>query len=368
MADPQPTPETQPKRERRTIKSINVALQGGAAHGAFTWGVLDRLMRDGRIFISGISGTSSGAMNGVVFADGFLKGKRQGAIDGLEQFWRRISRAGGVFQLPGAPFAQFVPEPFRKAVDDWRALTFSMASRMLSPYQTNPTNQNPLRDILAETIDFASLRRRRDIMLYVTATNVRWSKARIFRTPEITVDTLLASACLPTLFQAVEIDGDFYWDGGYLGNPAIYPLIHECGSNDVLLVQVNPIYRKDVPRTAADILDRINEISFNSCVMREMAGMATITKLMEAGALSSEAYQRVHFHLIEANNELGALSSLSKFDTDWGFLRSLYQLGVEKADAFLAQHFDSLGKKSTLDVIGMFREPEVQFDDCRPFP
>jgi NTE family protein len=356
------------KRERRTVKSINVALQGGAAHGAFTWGVLDRLMRDGRIFISGISGTSSGAMNGVVFADGFLKGKRQGAIDALENFWRRISRAGGVFQLPGTPFAQLVPEPFRKALDDWRALTFSMASRMLSPYQTNPTNQNPLREILAETIDFANLRSRRDIMLYVTATNVRWSKARIFRTPELTLDTLLASACLPTLFQAVEIDGEHYWDGGYLGNPAIYPLIHECNSTDVLLVQVNPIYRPEVPRTAADIIDRLNEISFNSCVMREMAGIATITKLMEAGALSSEAYQRVNFHLIEANNELGALSSMSKFETDWGFLRTLYELGVAKADAFLAAHFDDLGQKSTLDVIGLFREPELQLDECRPAP
>jgi NTE family protein len=367
MTEPE-TAQAPPKRERRTIKRINVALQGGAAHGAFTWGVLDRLMRDGRIFISGISGTSSGAMNGVVFADGFLKGKRQGAIDALEHFWRRIARAGGVFQMPGMPFSQMVPEPFRKALDDWRALSLSMASRVLSPYQTNPTNQNPLRDILAETIDFAGLRKRRDIMLYVTATNVRWSKARIFRTPELSVETLLASACLPTLFQAVEIDGEHYWDGGYLGNPAIYPLIHECNSTDVLLVQVNPIYRPDVPRTAADILDRLNEISFNACVMREMAGIATITRLMEAGALSSEAYRRVNFHLIEANNELGALSSVSKFDTDWGFLRSLYALGVEKADAFLAAHFDALGRKSTLDVIGIFREPEMQLNDCRPLP
>jgi len=260
------------KKDRRRI---NLALQGGGAHGSFTWGVLDRLMRDGRIFIDGISGTSAGAINGVVFTDGFIKGGRQGAIDALHAFWEQISKRA-VMSSGHAAMPWFMPAGMQAGQSQWNVddhPAFMMAdlwTRMFSPYQANPLDLNPLRDILSEQIDFEALRRRKDIKLFVAATNVRTCKLKVFRTEEMSVDALLASACLPMVFKAVEIEGEQYWDGGYLANPAISPLIHDCVSKDVLIVQINPMNRPDVKTSA-----------------REMSGIYTISKLIEEGKLQT---------------------------------------------------------------------------------
>ena len=330
-------------------KRVNLALQGGGSHGAFTWGVLHRLMDDGRIFIDGISGTSAGAMNAVVFTDGFIRGRQQRAIEALHTFWRRVSE---IALMPMAMVKAMAPMHPAWNMDG--ALGFQMLdaiTRMFSPYQLNPLDLHPLRDILSNLVDFEGLRRHPEIKLFVAATNVRTCKLKVFRTPEITVDSLLASACLPILFRAVEINGESYWDGGYLANPAISPLIHECVSKDVIIVQINPMNRPDVPGTAREILDRLNEISFNSCLVREMNGIATVSRLLDEGKSADHHLARVKFHMIQADGEMSKLGSSSKFNADWDFLMHLHDLGMAATDRWLAEHFDAIGNTSTLDMI-----------------
>lgn len=336
----------------RGIKFISLALQGGGAHGAFTWGVLDRLITDRRVYIDGISGTSAGAMNAVVFAYHFRKGGRQAAVAGLERFWRRVSDDAMLRRPPS-----FGMDETRWSVDSTLQFQmFDFITRIFSPYQLNPFDLNPLRDILAQEIDFAELREYPELKLFVCAANVRTCKPRVFTTKELTVETLMASACLPLLFRAVEIDGEAYWDGGYLGNPIIYPLIHECYSHDVVIVQVNPMNRDEVPTTSRDILNRINELSFNSSLVREMRGIATISKLIEDGAVAANGakYARVNFHLISAEAEMAKLGALSKFNADWRFLSDLRALGFETADRWLATNHDRIGVESTVDVFDTF--------------
>ena len=340
---------------RTTRKRVNLALQGGGAHGAFTWGVLDRLMRDGRIFIDGISGTSAGAMNGVVFTDGFLKDGRQGAIDALQVFWQRVSEHALLRSDRIAPW-------FNQGMSEWNMdsspgfVWMDFVTRMFSPYQINPFDFNPLRQILSEMIDWPGLTCRSEIRLFVAASNVRTCKLRVFRTPELSVDALMASACLPLYFRAVEIDGEPYWDGGYLGNPAIAPLIQECVSKDVIIVQINPMNRPETPTTAREILNRINEISFNSTLVREMGAIATISSLIEHGQLIGTPFHRVNFHMIVAEDEMSKLGASSKFNADWGFLKYLYELGVATTDKWLADHFNSIQVESTLDVMKTYAE------------
>jgi NTE family protein len=340
---------TSDARHHKGRKRVNVALQGGGAHGAFTWGVLERLIGDGRIFIDGLSGTSAGAMNAVVFTDGFVRGRQRGAIDALAAFWRRVSEGA------------LVPNAWAKAMAplqaDWNmdsAPAFQMLdafTRMFSPYQLNPLDLHPLRDILNDMVDFEGLRARADIKLFVAATNVRTCKLKVFRTPEIDVRCLLASACLPMLFRAVEIGGESYWDGGYLGNPAISPLINECVSKDVIIVQVNPMNRPQVPSTAREILNRVNEISFNSSLVREMNGITTVTRLLREGRVDDSRYAPVNFHMIEAEADMSTLGTSSKFNADWDFLCWLHRLGIETADRWLDRHFDAIGERSTLDTL-----------------
>jgi len=341
------------RRARSDRRHINLALQGGGAHGAFTWGVLNRLIADRRIFIDGISGASAGAMNAVVFTDGFLKGGRQGAIDALEKFWWQISLRGFMNHTDWRAWLGLTP--------DWRVdktpsfVLFDMISRMLAPSQLNPLGVNPLMDLLNEAVDFAAIRTDGRIKLFVSASNVRTCKPRVFTVDEITADVLMASACLPLMFPAVEIEGEAYWDGGYLGNPAIYPLIHECDSNDVVIVQINPMNRPDIPVTARDILNRINEMSFNASLVREMRGIATVNQLIEDGRLiRSDNYAPVLFHGIGAEADMSKLGSLSKFNTQWTFLCWLRDLGAATADRWLDENFDDLGEKSTLDVFATY--------------
>jgi NTE family protein len=231
---------------------------------------------------------------------------------------------------------------------------FDLITRMFSPYELNPLDINPLRDILADMIDFAAVRRQNDIQLFVTATNVRTCKPRVFHNGDMSVDVLLASACVPLLFKAVEVDGEHYWDGGYMGNPSIYPLIHNCRSKDVIIVQINPLQRADIPTKSRDILNRITELSFNSSLVREMRGFATITALIDAGELTDDRYSKVHFHMIEPDESLSALGVSSKFNTDWRFFEYLHDLGADTARNWLAENFDALNERSSIDVFASF--------------
>src|SRR3954462_13600145 len=255
---------------------IDLALQGGGSHGAFAWGVLDRLLEEKWLTIAAISGTSAGAMNAAVLADGWTAGGAEGARDALEQSWRRVANAAAFSPLQRSPLDRLMgrwtldTSPFYILTD--------LMSRVLSPYDLNLTGYNPLRAVLAESIDFERLARS-PIKLFITATRVRTGRGRIFRNAEITADVLLASACLPTMFRAIEIDGEPYWDGGYSGNPTLTPLIRESDAQDTILVQINPRERPELPRTANEILNRLNEISFNSPLVKELRMMALLRQV-----------------------------------------------------------------------------------------
>jgi NTE family protein len=337
------------RAEPTAAHPINLALQGGGAHGAFTWGVLDRLLEDERIDVEGISATSAGAMNACVLAYGMTLGGREGARAALANFWRRISHA--------AAFSPLQPTPFEKAIShrnlDFSApfIFFDLLTRLFSPYQFNPLNFNPLRDVLLQTVDFEMLRKATcKVKLFLSATNVRTGKIKVFDNDEIGPDAVLASGCLPFLFQAVEIDGEHYWDGGYMGNPAIFPLIYHCDSRDVIVVHVNPIEREGLPTTAGEILNRLNEISFNSSLMREMRAISFVTDLIDDGDLKGRKMRRMLVHAIAADDVMGELSVSSKLNADWEFLTFLRDIGRDRADAWLKGNFEKLGSESSVDL------------------
>jgi NTE family protein len=335
------------------VRPVNLALQGGGAHGAFAWGVLDRLLEDGRIEFEGISATSAGAMNAAVLAQGWMDGGRDGARARLETFWRAVSEAAAWHSpYKALPWAGLTGQ---HSLDHSPAyLLMDMATRLFSPYQLNPFNFNPLRDVLERHVDFAALRERSAIKLYLCATNVETGKVRIFRCADITADAVLASACLPFMFQAVQIEGEYYWDGGYVGNPAIYPLIYECGTRDVVIVHLNPIVRRGCPRTAAEIMNRLNEVSFNSSLMREMRAIAFVTSLIERGKLEPDEAKHMLIHSIRADEEMAELGVSSKLNADWGFLTHLRDKGRRHAGQWLAQHFDAIGVRSSVDLRAEF--------------
>jgi NTE family protein len=333
-------------------KAINLALQGGGAHGAFTWGVLDRLLEDGRFTFDGISATSAGAMNAAVMAQGLMAGGADTARKALEAFWRRISHMANA-----SPIQQ---SWFDRTFGGWSLdyspsyAAFDFMTRMFSPYQFNPANINPLRELLLDVIDFERLRKCDVTRLHIAATNVRTGKVKVFETQELSADVLLASACLPFLFQAVEIDGESYWDGGYMGNPAIFPLIYNCESSDVLIVHVNPIERAEVPTTATEILNRVNEISFNSSLMREMRAIQFVTDLIESGKITNGGLKKMNIHSIEAQEVMANLGVSSKLNPVWSFLTYLRDRGRESAEEWLDANFDHIGRKSTVDIRDRF--------------
>ena len=330
------------------VKSINLALQGGGAHGAFTWGVLDRLLEDERLRIDGISGTSAGSMNAAALAAGFAKGGAEGARRELHDFWEQVSRASrhGFLRRTWADrlFAGW-------NLDHSPAFVFfDLLTHFFAPWQLNPFNVNPLKDIVDKLIDIPAARRCSDIKLFISATNVRTGKIRVFEGAEVSVDVLLASACLPFVFRAVKIDGEPYWDGGYMGNPAIYPLIYNCASPDVVIVQVNPLTRDKEPMTASEIIDRVNEISFNSTLMREMRAIEFVSRLIEEERLDPQRYRRIHVHWIGAETAIGDLGVATKLNADWDFLLHLRDIGRTLAEAWLRDHFDKIGRRSSVDV------------------
>ena len=325
---------------------VDLALQGGGSHGAFTWGVLDRLLEEPWLTIDGISGTSAGAMNAALLVDGHAKGGADGARTALENFWRRVSEA--------ARFSPFRRGPLDVLLGRWTLdsspayVVMDLISRLLSPYDLNPMGSNPLRAILAETIDFERLARA-STKLFVTATNVRTGRPHVFRNNTITPDVLLASACLPTMFQAIEIDGDPYWDGGYSGNPTITPLVRECKSHDTILVQINPVEREGSPRSASEILNRLNEVSFNAVLLKELRMIAVLRQVADPGDSEGAQWAGMRIHRI-ASNMLTELGASSKLNAEWEFFSLLHDEGRRSAQAFLDTHASNLGRRSTLDI------------------
>lgn len=326
--------------------AVDLALQGGGSHGAFTWGVLDRLLEETPLRIVAISGTSAGAMNAAVLADGWTEGGAAGARAALDRYWERVSRA--------AVFSPLRPSPLDRLIGRWTLdtspayIAMDLMSRLLSPYDLNPLGFNPLRRILAESIDFSRLARS-PIKLFITATSVRTGRGRIFRNAEITADVLLASACLPTLFQAIEIDGERYWDGGFAGNPTLTPLIRESEADDTILVQINPRERPEPPRTAAEILDRLNEISFNSPLMKELRMIALLHQVADPGTGEGARWARMRTHRI-MSDLLGKIGASSKLNAEWDFVSMLRAEGRRAAGEFLSAHIDDLGKRSSADL------------------
>jgi NTE family protein len=334
-------------------KAINLALQGGGAHGAFTWGVLDRLLQDERIVIEAISGTSAGAMNAVVVADGIMADGYEGARSALYDFWKAIGDAAHF-----SPIQRNLIDVF---MGNWNLdyspgyLFFDLLNRVTSPYDLNPLNLNPLRDLLDEMIDFERVRSCDEIKIFVSATNVETGRVEVFDRHKLDADQVMASACLPFMFQAVEIDGVPYWDGGYMGNPVLFPFFHSCRSHDVVIVQINPIVRKGTPKTARAILERVNEITFNSSLLREFRAIDFVDRLLEEGRLDPDRYEKVLLHRIEADDELTPLGASSKLNAEWAFLRHLFDIGRRAADVWLDRNFDDLGERSTLDLRALFQ-------------
>jgi len=348
-----PRAAARPKANR---KPVNVALQGGGAHGAFAWGVLDRLLEDGRLDVEAVSATSAGAMNAVVMAYGVSLGGAAGARDKLSEFWTEISRAGELYSpvrtLPWEKWLQaygFQSE-FSPTYHAFQALT-----HLFSPYQLNPFNFNPLKDVLLRVVDFEKLAHcNKATRIFLSATNVRTGKIRVFHNEELSVDVVMASACLPYVFQAVEIDGEAYWDGGFMGNPAIFPLIYNRASKDVIIVHINPIERKKLPKTAPEIFDRMNEISFNSSLMREMRAVEFVTRLIDEGALDGNKYHRMRIHSIRDDAEMAQLGVATKLNPDWNFLCRLRDSGRRRAEEWLDQNFDRVGHDSSIDLAEIF--------------
>ncbi|MEM9168597.1 MAG: patatin-like phospholipase family protein [Pseudomonadota bacterium] len=341
---------------RKNAKAINVALQGGGAHGAVTWGVLDRLLEDERLTIDSISGTSAGAVNGVALAYGLHKGGSEGGRESLETIWRTISDVGRRMNpVQRTPFEQFLGAYNLDDSVAYRA--FDIFTRTLSPYQFNPFDINPLRDILERCIDFESLRACTAAQIFLSATNVRSGKVHVFRTKDLSVDAVLASACLPFLYKAVEIEGEHYWDGGYMGNPVLFPFFYEAKCSDTVIVHVNPIERDEVPMTSSDIANRINEISFNSSLLRELRAISFVHRLLDEGWLKEDYRERlrnVRVHSIRSDRSMIDLSVASKFSVDWAFLTELRDRGRRIADAWLDEHYAAIGKSSSVDLKAMF--------------
>jgi NTE family protein len=328
-------------------KKITLALQGGGAHGAFTWGVLDALLADGRLDVVGISGASAGAMNAVVFADGMREGGPARARKQLEEFWRGVSVNGGMSdeqrKLFDAFFGFFDPLNLRDNA-------MQSASVYLSPYEFNPLKLNPLRDVIAKLVDFPGLRASDHLKLFVSATNVRSGKVRIFRRPELTIDMLMASACLPTVFQAVDIDGEAFWDGGYMGNPPLFPLYTETECADVILVQINPVCRPDVPRTSKDIMNRLNEITFNAPLLQEFRAIDFVARLIDLGRLDGTHYKKVRMHLIAGGAALDAYAADTKLTADFSLFQELFAIGRKAGEEFLRENYDAIGVCGTLEL------------------
>jgi NTE family protein len=388
-----------------TVPAIDLALQGGGSHGAFTWGVLDALLEDGRLAFDGVSGTSAGAMNAAVLATGYARGGREGARAALRAFWSEIGGSPGClggqkglagsssaslfgmpaaaefsrvstsmpgaaamaswpgaspFALPGAVAPMWPTSLFN--LDSWPLYSLWDAFwKSLSPYQFNPLNFNPLRTVLEKHVDLALLRGG-PLKVFVTATAVSTGQPRVFSGESLSLDALLASACLPQVFQSVMIDrGDgvdeAYWDGGFAGNPALWPLIYETATSDVLLVQINPLVRPGVPTSVTDINDRVNEITFNASLVAEMRAIAFVQKLIDQGKLELDEYKKLHLHRVADEAGLAPFDASSKLNTDPRLLQELFELGRAAATTWLAEHLADVGQRSSTEIAPVYLAP-----------
>jgi len=356
------------------MHTVNLALQGGGSHGAFTWGVLDGLLADPRIDLEGLSGTSAGAVNAVALASGYAKAlsagqdPRQGARDSLTRVWGEISAWGTLGTLHqrmvrmmwgGLP-QELAPTNIFAAT--WRSL--------FAPHQSNPLDINPLRDLLEREIDFEGIARASKLKIFVSATHVNTGRAVIFSGRHLTSHAVMASACLPMLFRAVRIDGEDYWDGGYAVNPPLTPLINSCASRDLMLVQINPLKHERSPQTAAAILDRVNELTFNASLLTQMRSIDFINRLIEEGALQAGRCKHVLLHRIDGGTEMQRYPAATRTSTDAAMIRHLFELGREAADQWLARHFSALGQRSTVDIrrdyLDDTREPELPAPGAAP--
>ena len=336
----------------QATKRINLALQGGGAHGAFTWGVLEHILSDERLSIEGISGTSAGAMNAVMLADGLARGGREEAQKRLADFWRAVSSTGNLPSMQRAVMERLLSfTPLEGTpVQAW----FDAVSRYFSPYDINPLNINPLKDLIERFVDFDVVRAYSDLQIFISATNVQTGRVRIFPRAKVTADAVMASACLPLLFRAVEIDGVPYWDGGYLGNPVIFPFFRTTRTEDVLVVQINPLERQATPTSASEIMNRINEITFNSSLIAEYRAIDFVARLIDQGRLprgiEPGEYRRVNVHRIVLDRFGTHFDAFSKLSTDYDFFEMLRTSGKRAARRFLDAHFDDIGVRGTVDL------------------
>ncbi len=335
----------------KTTKSINLALQGGGSHGALAWGIIDKLLEDDRLKFDSVSSTSAGTMNAAVLAYGLATGGNDGAREELHNFWRMISEAGALYSpMKMTPMEEMLGV---KMENSMAYNCMDLLSKILSPYQLNPLNFNPLRDVLEKCIDFDKIKTSKKLKLFISATNVKTGKIKVFENKDISIDTVLASACLPFMFQSVQVENDFYWDGGYMGNPAIFPLIYNSDCPDILIIHLNPIFRDQVPDSAAEILNRMNEISFNSSLMREMRAISFVSKMLDNRWIKDEYrknMKRLFMHAIRADVNMQLFSVASKLNTDWDFLTQLHEEGRRQGEAWLKQHFGQVGKETTIDM------------------
>jgi NTE family protein len=353
-----------PTKPSNGKKRINLALQGGGAHGAFTWGVLDELLRDGRIEIEGMSGTSAGAVNAVMVADGLARGGPEEARKRLADFWRAASRDGDMSKLNrivADRLFSLIPiaiSPFQPWID--------AMSRYLSPYDLNPLNINPLRDLIVRFVDFEAIKKS-EMPLFIAATNVHTGRLRIFSREAITADVVMASAALPYVFRAVEIDGVPYWDGGYAANPPLYPFFRTTATEDVLVVQINPVLRASTPNSAQEIMNRVNEITFNSSLIAEYRAIEFVRRLIDQGALPHGTgpgqYRSINVHRIDLGFIGKKLTPASRLNIDFDFFEMLHRAGRRSARRFLDQHFDDIGVRSTLDL-----RAEMRAEGGEPLP
>ncbi|HWP20664.1 MAG TPA: patatin-like phospholipase family protein [Burkholderiaceae bacterium] len=349
-------------------RRINLALQGGGSHGAFTWGVLDRMLEEPDIGLGGISGTSAGALNAAVMVTGLQQGGPDGgrarAREALREFWRDVSVSGQIF----SPFSLSQATRAAHGIFNFDKLPsyqwMTVFWRAFSPYEFNPFNINPLREVVRRHVDPQALghchEREPRVPLFVTATSVTSGQARVFTGEELGIDALLASACLPFMFQAVEIDGEPYWDGGYTGNPAIYPLIYHTEVLDLLLVKINPLRREGTPQRSVEIIDRLSEITFNTSLVAEMRAISFVSRLVREHKLDPGRYKDLRLHMVADDEGLAPFNASSKFNTDWPFVEQLFSLGRAAADKWLAAHKDDIGVRGSLDIEREFLTKPLQ--------
>ena len=349
---------------------INLALQGGGSHGAFTWGVLDRLLEEPEISFSGISGTSAGACNAVLVAEGLTEGGPDRARAQLEGFWQLVAKAGAYSPFKRTPWDQLAGH---YTLDTSPAhVWFDVMSRFFSPYQLNPGGEHPLRPLLNQFINFERVRGCTATKLFVNATDVRTGTLRVFREHEMTVDMVLASTCLPSMFHAVEVEDRFYWDGGYIANPALHPMMEATQEPDLVIVQINPLDIPELPKDARSIINRVGEISFNASLIKEVRLIHQINDLICSGELTSDQYRRVFMHMIHGGEHLSRFDNSSKLLTEWGFLTRLRDLGRNAAERWLQSCGRRLGRKSTLDaqaliagrIVWKNTEPNLGIPSC----